>query len=142
MATKTENLGLTNPSVTDKYDINVFNNNNNIIDNKFNEIGTIISNEAYSISCTQGKSNNLVSISLPAGVWVVRARFQYEGSDLRYWFGVGPRGAISAYDSAGWVNGTVCDIISSTSASTITASLWPSDKDITVSAWIDAVRIK
>jgi hypothetical protein len=85
--------------------------------------------------------NNLVDFNLTTGVWVVVGNFIYNGSDLRYYLNLGSYGATTAYDKNGNVAGNVSAIVNVTSETTnIFLSLWPTDKNITVSGSLKAIK--
>lgn len=93
------------------------------------------------VSCTRNSSNNLTSLTLTTGIWVVVGQFGYTGSNLRYYFNIGSYGYTSAYDSHGNVAGNVSAIINVTSESiTVPLTLWPTDKNVTVSGNLKAIK--
>lgn len=92
-------------------------------------------------SCTQNSSNNLAGVNLTTGVWVVVGNFKYSGSDLRYYFNISSYGETSSYDNNGIVAGNVSAIINVTAETTnIVLSLWPTNKNITVSGSLKAIK--
>jgi hypothetical protein len=92
-------------------------------------------------SCTQNTGNNLAGFNLTTGVWVVVGNFIYTGSDLRYYLTLGSYGAMSAYDKSGNVAGNVSAIVNVTSETTnIVLNLWPTDKNVTVSGNLKAIK--
>lgn len=130
---------------------------NKVQDIDMNEIKTVVNNNALeveniqnsknylsqsfsNVSCAQNSTTNLAQITLTTGTWVLVGQFSYEGSNLRYFLNVGSF-SMSAYDNGGIVAGNVCGIFNITeTSSVITMSLWPSDKNITVSGSLRAVK--
>lgn len=131
---------------------------NKVQDTDMNEIKAVVNNNAQEVeniqnsknylvqtfsnaSCTQNTGNNLAGFNLTTGVWVVVGNFIYAGSDLRYYLTLGNYGAMSAYDKSGNVAGNVSAIVNVTSETTnIVLNLWPSDKNVTVSGSLRAVK--
>lgn len=131
---------------------------NKVQDTDMNEIKAVVNNNAQEVeniqnsknylvqtfsnaSCTQNTGNNLAGFNLTTGVWVVVGNFIYAGSDLRYYLTLGNYGAMSVYDKSGNVAGNVSAIVNVTSETTnIVLNLWPSDKNVTVSGSLRAVK--
>lgn len=133
-------------------------NVNKVNDTDMNEIKAVVNNNATEVeniqnglnylvqtfsnaSCTQNTSNNLAGFNLTTGVWVVVGNFKYIGSDLRYYFNISGYGETSSYDNNGVVAGNVSAIINVTAETTnIVLGLWPTDKNITVSGSLKAIK--
>ena len=131
---------------------------NKVQDTDMNEIKTVVNNNALeveniqnsknylsqsfsNVSCTQNSGNILTSFNLTTGTWLVVGNFIYNGSDLRYYFNIGSYGVTSAYDKNGSVAGNVTAIVDVTEETrNIILNLWPSDKDVTVSGSLRAVK--
>lgn len=112
-----------------------------ILNEKLDTIGEIYKINVSNISCTANTSNTLATLTLPAGVYVIRGTFGYQGSDLRYYLSLGTV-STSAYDNSGYVAGTITDVISINSNYKSVLSIWPSKDFTAVAASIIAVRIK
>lgn len=115
-------------------------------DNNIDTLDNILSNKSYkvqsfsNVSCTKNSTNNLAQLALTKGLWIVIGQFTYDGSNLRYFFNVGSFG-LSSYDNNGIVAGNICGIYNVTGESTTaTLSLWPSDKNVTVSGSLRAIK--
>ena len=130
---------------------------NKVQDVDMNEIKAVVNNNALevtniqnsknylvqtfsNVSCTQNSTTNLTQITLTTGTWVLVGQFSYEGSNLRYFLNVGSF-STSVYDNSGIVAGNVCGIYNVTgTTAVITMSLWPTDKNVTVSGSLRAVK--
>lgn len=110
------------------------------VEDEFNKIGTIYEQSNNSVNCIANTNNNLVSITLPAGTYIITSGFRYDGTDLRYFHAVGSSQS-SSYDNAGAVASLITYIAVLTEQTTITPILWP-NKDVTVTARTKAIRIK
>lgn len=97
-------------------------------------------------SATQSQSNTINSISLGVGIWIVWGWWVFEGSTVSSWTGFNNsvNGApVSCYDDQGWVNMTISDIaVVNSGTKTISLTLWPRNKTISVKSKMWAVRIK
>lgn len=131
---------------------------NKVNDTDINEIKSVVNNNAQELtniqnsknylvqsfsdaSCTQNTSNNLAGFNLTTGVWVVVGNFKYVGSDLRYYFNISGYGETSSYDNNGNVAGNVSAIVNVTEETkNIVLTLWPTDKNVTVSGTLKAVK--
>lgn len=110
------------------------------VEDEFNKIGTIYEQSNNSVNCIANTNNNLVSITLPAGTYIITSGFRYDGTDLRYFHAVG-NSQSSSYDNAGAVASLITYIAVLTEQTTITPILWP-NKDVTVTSRTKAIRIK
>lgn len=107
---------------------------------KLDSIGKVYSVTASGKTVNQNTANYPISLTLPAGTYVVVGYFEYRGSDLRYYLTL-YNTAMSAYDNAGYVAGNITDIAELTKQTTISLMIWPS-KTVSVSAKLMAVRIR
>lgn len=107
---------------------------------KLDSIGKVYSVTASGKTVNQNTANYPISLTLPAGTYVVVGYFEYWGSDLRYYLTL-YNTAMSAYDNAGYVAGNITDIAELTKQTTISLMIWPS-KTVSVSAKLMAVRIR
>jgi hypothetical protein len=104
------------------------------------KIGTVYEEYNNSVSCTANTTNPLVSLTLPAGTYIITSGFRYDGTNLRYFHGLGSS-QNSSYDNAGSVADVIVYIGEVFEETTITPILWP-DKDVTVVARTKAIKIK
>ena len=122
---------------------NISTNASNIttLNNSMNRIGTIYNATKTNIAVNANSSNVICSITLQPGTYVIVGTFKYQGSDLRYYLTLYSR-SLSVYDNAGYVEGSISDILYIDRQTTINLYLWPS-KSFTVSNTdIRAVRIR
>lgn len=118
-----------------------------VVNNNAQEVENIQNSKNYLVqtfsnaSCTQNTSNNLAGFNLTTGVWVVVGNFKYVGSDLRYYFNISGYGETSSYDNNGNVAGNVSAIVNVTEETkNIVLTLWPTDKNVTVSGSLKAIK--
>lgn len=109
-------------------------------------IGSFVSSGAeITATATQGQSNNICSISLPAGTWLVIGHWRYEGNEVSSYTAIENISLSlpdSVFDDNGWVNKTVIGIQQSGTATTPYLNLWPRNKTISVKCAMYAIRIK
>lgn len=130
------------PTITDTYSPTSSNGmSGKAVANAISNIGTGYYQTFTGKNCKMNQSNTLVSLTLPAGTYIIIGTFKYIGVNLRYFFTVAGR-SISAHDDAGDVECTVVDFQVPTKSTVYSAVLWPTDKDVTVSGSIAALRIK
>ena len=132
------NIGnLTNLATEDK--TSLVNATNEIVNGK-----EYIEQGFTSASCTQNTLNNLAGLTLSKGTWVVVGNFNYSGNVLRYYMSLvlsnNLEVAHSCYDNAGVVAGNIVAIVNSEGNQNIVLSLWPTDKNVTVSGKLKAVK--
>ena len=104
-------------------------------------IGTMFEHTGTNVVVSGNNSNVICSLTLDPGTYIVVGTFKYEGSNLRYYLSLWSR-SISAYDNAGYVEGTVTDIFTLTSQRTIELRIWPSKDATLVTTNIRAIRVK
>lgn len=109
-------------------------------------IGSFVSSGAeITATATQGQSNNICSLSLPAGTWLVIGHWRYEGNEVSSYTvieNISLSLPDSVFDDNGWVDKTVIGIQQSSTATVPYLSLWPRNKTISVKCAMYAVRIK
>lgn len=107
-------------------------------------IPTYVNQSFTNVSCNSNTMNLLVTTEIPEGTWVVVGYFFYNGSNLRTYMSLALNNeeqiVNSSYDNSGNVAGQICGIIDATETSNLSFSLWPTDKTITVSGYIKAVK--
>lgn len=118
----------------------------NTLNNTVAAIGTVISSGAeVTNTAQQSQSNDVCSIVIPAGVWLVIGHWRYEDQNLSSYTAlenITISFADSRYDDQGWVNTTVVGIQSSNNSSRVWLNLWPRNKTVSVKSHIQAIRIK
>ena len=121
----------------------VVNNNANELENLQNSTQYLIQNFSNK-SCAKNTSTNLATLTLPKGRWIIVGQFNYSSSNLRYYMTItsstGLETAQSCYDNAGVVGGNISAIVVASEEKNVTLTLWPTDKDITVSGNIKAIK--
>ena len=109
-------------------------------------IGSFVSSGAeITATASQGQSNNICSLSLPAGTWLVIGHWRYEGNEVSSYTAIENISLSlpdSVFDDNGWVNKTVIGIQQSGTATTPYLNLWPRNKTISVKCAMYAIRIK
>ena len=103
----------------------------------------IYSNTASNISCVANTTTRLLSLNLPKGTYVVTSSFKIEDGDIRYFFSLADVSE-SAYNNDGWATGNLSTVIEAPdSGLTVDASLYVSNRSVTVdTAKITAVKVK
>lgn len=121
-----------------------------VVNNNANEVENIQNAKEYieqsfsNVSCNSNTMNLLVTTEIPEGTWIVIGYFFYNGSNLRTYLSLALNNVEqivnSSYDNSGNVAGQICGIIDATETSNLSFSLLPTDKTITVSGYIKAVK--
>lgn len=121
----------------------VVNNNATEVENIQNGLNYLVQTFSNA-SCTQNASNNLASLTLSKGYWIVIGYFNYNQTNLRYYLSItsenGLEVAHSCYDNAGVVSGNIAAIVISTESNNVILKLWPTDKNITVNGHLKAIK--
>lgn len=126
--------------------LNTMKNTVTTVNNTVAAIGTVISSGAeVTNTAKQSQSNDICSIIIPAGVWLVIGHWRYEDQNLSSYTAlenITISLADSRYDDQGWVNTTVIGIQSSNNSTRVYLNLWPRNKTVSVKSHIQAIRIK
>lgn len=93
----------------------------------------------FSKSCVSSGENNIATIELDTGKYIIIANFTYAGNELRYCLAIG-NSSITAYDTSGWVNGSVSEILTLNEKTNITVKLWVS-KNCDVSGNVQIIKL-
>lgn len=109
------------------------------LENK-NQIGEIYTETFSKVNIEKDKSNIVKSITLPAGKYVLVGYAGYIGDDLRYYIALGGVSS-SAYDKNGYVAMNISSIVETKEEKSYDFTIWTTNKDITVSGFIKAIKI-
>lgn len=103
-------------------------------------IGSFYSTIKNNVNVNANSTNRVISLTLDPGTYILLGNFKYEGSDLRYYITLWDV-SLSAWDNAGYVEGTLCALANITERRTVEFIIWPSKTFTATHVKMNAIKI-